>query len=258
MESLVINEVKGRTLYLTLNRPEKRNALSPALVTALKTSLEAAQENESIRTVVIRGSSSAFCAGADLDYIKSMSDYSFEDNLFDSTSLAKLFEMIYHFPKPVITQVDGPALAGGCGLATIGDFCFASDRSSFGYTEVKIGFIPAIVSVFLCRKIGEGKARDLMLTGRIVKAEEALQLGLINRVYAAEALEQAVLEFAEKLGNETSPQAIASTKNLIAEVQNRDLESAIGYAAEMNANARASQDCKAGISAFLRKEKWSW
>lgn len=258
MEKSVLAAVEGRTLFLSLNRAEKRNALSPELVHELKEALQTYENDAEVRMVVIKSNGPAFCAGADLDYIKNMSSYSFEDNLFDSGSLAKLFEMIYKYPKPVIAQVEGPALAGGCGLAAVCDYVMATPNSTFGYTEVRIGFIPAIVSVFLTRKIGEGKARELLLSGRIIKAEEALSLGIINKLVSPDQIESEIKSMTEKWSLECSGDAIARTKALLAGVQERGLEDGLAFAAEMNANARASADCKAGISAFLEKRKISW
>jgi methylglutaconyl-CoA hydratase len=258
MEKSVLAAVEGRSLILSLNRPEKRNALSPQLVHELKEALQAHENMPEIRMVVIKSNGPAFCAGADLDYIKSMSNFSFEDNLFDSGALAKLFEMIYKYPKPVIAQVEGPALAGGCGLAAVCDYVLATPTSTFGYTEVRIGFIPAIVSVFLSRKIGEGKTRELLLSGRIITAEEALQLGIINKIVPPEQMETEVNSLTEKWSRECSGDAIARTKALLAGIQERGLKDGLDFASEMNANARASADCKTGISAFLDKKKISW
>jgi methylglutaconyl-CoA hydratase len=160
--------------------------------------------------------------------------------------------------KVVISQVHGPALAGGCGLATVCDFTFAAPEAIFGYTEVRIGFVPAIVMVFLIRKIGEGRAKQLLLGGPTITSEEALQLGLISYVRDKSSLSHDVTEFALQLIESNSAYAMGVTKNMIAKVQALPIADALDFASEMNAKARGSEDCKRGISAFLRKERISW
>jgi methylglutaconyl-CoA hydratase len=258
MEALVTYEVRDRVAYLTLNRPEKRNALSFEFVSAIKERLNQAKSDLSCKVLVIKGSGEAFCSGADLASLQSLQTNTFEENLLDSKHLAELFLMIYHFPKVVISMVHGAAFAGGFGLATICDFCFAESHAKFAYTEVKIGFIPAIVMVFLLRQVGERNARQILLSGEVLEANQAKELGLINYVIESPVLEETVHEFAVKLSKQTSNQSVAATKTMLAKVPELSLEHAINYAAEMNAQTRASEDCKKGINAFLNKEKLSW
>jgi methylglutaconyl-CoA hydratase len=170
----------------------------------------------------------------------------------------QLFQLIYNNKKVVIAQVNGAALAGGSGLATVCDFCFATPESSFGYTEVKIGFVPAIVMVFLVRKVTEHVAKKLLLTGEVFNAQKALEYGLINEVIDADKLEETVFEFASKLCRQTSAQSLSMVKEMLCQVQQLSLDEGLNYAANMNANARATEDCKRGIAAFLNKEKLSW
>ena len=170
----------------------------------------------------------------------------------------ELFQFIYHSHKVVISQISGPALAGGCGLATVCDFSFATPQSTFGYTEVKIGFVPAIVMVFLVRKVAEKTARQLLLTGDVFDAQKALNYGLINEVVEADALEETVFKFAQKLCKQTSAQSLGLVKEMLANVQSMEVNSALDYAAQTNAKARATEDCKKGIAAFLNKEKLTW
>jgi methylglutaconyl-CoA hydratase len=248
----------NRIGYITLNRPEKRNALSFELVQELKDAFGRAAKDDSVKIIVLRAQGEAFCAGADLAYLQNLQTFSYEENLADSNHLKELFYQIYTLPKVVIAQVQGHALAGGCGLASVCDFSFAVPEAKFGYTEVKIGFIPAIVMVFLIRKIGEGKARQLLLSGDVIKSDEALTLGLINKIVSREKLEEEVLTFAQQLITSNSSQSMMLTKKMIAEVQSLSLNDALSFASASNAQARGSEDCKRGIAAFLNKEKIAW
>lgn len=256
--SLVIYSVKDRVGYVTLNRPEKRNALSHELVQELTDAFDRAENDSSVKVVVLKANGDAFCAGADLAYLQQLQNFSFEQNLEDSRQLKNLFLKIYQLKKVVIAQVQGHALAGGCGLATVCDFTFAVPEAKFGYTEVKIGFIPALVSVFLIRKVGEHKAKQLLLTGEVIKAPEALSRGLINQVVNADVLEQTVFEFASNLIQSNSGQSMQLTKQLMAKVQSLSIEEGLEHAANVNAHARATEDCKAGIAAFLNKQELKW
>ena len=177
---MLYQEVKNRIGYLILNRLEKKNALNYEYIKAIKATLDEMAQNIDVKVLVIKSNSDVFCAGADLEYLISLKENSFEDNLKDTKHIAELFDKIYNFPKLTIAQVEGHAIAGGCGIATAADFCYATPEAKFGYSEVKIGFIPALVSVYLIKKIGETKARELLLTGKLVAGEEAEKLGLIN------------------------------------------------------------------------------
>jgi methylglutaconyl-CoA hydratase len=257
-EQLVIYEAKDRIGYITLNRPEKRNALNAEMVTELKAAFAQAENDANCKVIVLQANGEAFCAGADLGYLQQLQNNTFDENLQDSTHLMELFSMIYKGKKAVIGKIQGHALAGGCGLATVCDISFSVPEAKFGYTEVKIGFVPAIVKVFLLRKIGEGKARELLLTGKIIAAEEAKNFGLINFVTPKDSIDAEVLDFATKLCVEASGQSIALVKEMIAEVQHMSVDDGLAYAAQMNAHARATDDCKRGIQSFLNKEKLSW
>lgn len=257
LEKSVIIEKKGRLGYLTLNRPEKRNALSPQFVTEIKNALRLFNEDKECRAIIIKGNGEAFCAGADLIYIQSIQKNSFEENLADSKHLKEMFELIYNSPKLCIAQIEGPALAGGCGLATVCDFSFATPNSIFGYTEVKIGFIPAMVMVFLIPKIGEGKARELLLSGKVIDAQNAQEYGLINQV-VKEDIDGFVFDFASKMIETTSALSVETIKQMFGNLKNMSLDEALEYACNMNAKSRAGADCIKGIAAFLSKEKLSW
>jgi len=244
--NLVLYEVKERIGYITLNRPEKRNALSYELVTALKEAFAQAEKDPTAKVIVLRANGESFCAGADLASLQKLQNFSFEENVADSNHLKELFLKIYQLKKVVIAQVQGHALAGGCGLATVCDFVFAVPEAKFGYTEVKIGFIPAMVLVFLIRKIGEQRAKHLLLSGELVQGIEGMKL------------EKKTEEFAIKLIKNNSAHSMSLTKQMIDRVQSISLDDALTYAARMNAETRASDDCKKGIAAFLNKENLSW
>jgi methylglutaconyl-CoA hydratase len=244
--------------YITLNRPDKRNALSFDMVSELKQAFEFAEEDDTCKVIVLRAEGAAFCAGADLGYIQELQSFGYTDNLADSTHLMQLFHQIYTLKKVVIAQVQGHALAGGCGLATVCDFAFAVPEAKFGYTEVKIGFLPAIVSVFLLRKIGEARTKQLLLTGDVISAQAAVEFGLVNFLASREELADKVYTFARRLCVENSGQSMELTKEMLARIPEMPLEDSLRYAAQMNAEARGSVDCRRGIAAFLNKEKITW
>lgn len=255
---LVDYEVKNRIGYITINRPEKRNALNSELVNAITKSFEKADQDVQVKVIILKAIGEVFSAGADLDYLQKLQSNSFEDNLADSNLLKILFQTIYQQPKIVIAMVQGHAIAGGCGITSVCDFVFSIPEAKFGYTEVKIGFIPALVACFLIRKIGEAKAKELMLTGELITADEAKRIALITDVIDKENIEKTVDLFAEKLCKNTSAQSIALTKQLLNSVQDLTLPEALDFAAEMNAHARSTDDCKKGIMNFLNKKKVEW
>jgi methylglutaconyl-CoA hydratase len=244
--------------YITMNRPSKRNALSEPMVLQLREAFSRAEKDASVKVIVLQARGEAFCSGADLKYMQDLQGYTYDQNLADSNHLKELFYQIYTMKKVVIASVQGPAVAGGCGLATICDFSFSVPSAQFGYPEVKRGFVPAIVMLFLIRKIGEGRARRLLLEGDLVSAETALEYGLITEMVSAADLETRVYNFAQKMISENSENSLMLTKQMIAQVQSVTLEHGLTYAAEVNAKARSSDDCKKGIAAFLAKENMMW
>lgn len=255
---LVNYQVKDRIAEIILNRVDKRNALNSEVVIELSKAFNDAEHDENVKVIVLKANGEVFSAGADLDYLKKLQSNSFEENLADSNLLKKLFEQIYSQPKIVIAQVQGHAIAGGCGLASVCDFIFTIPQAKFGYTEVKIGFIPALVAIFLIRRIGEGKAKELLFNGDLIDATYAKEIGLINFISTEDKIEEEVLAYAHKLCKTTSAQSIALTKQLINNVQDLPLAEALEFAAEMNAHARSTNDCKNGINAFLNKKKIDW
>ncbi len=255
--NFVEKSIENRIATISLNRPDKRNALNSQVVSELKEVFSECDCPE-VKAIILKGNGDAFCAGADLSYLKSLQSNSYEENLADSNHLKELFDMIYHHPKVIIALVTGHAIAGGAGLATVCDFVYSVPEAKFGYTEVNIGFVPAIVSVFLIRKIGEAKSRELLLTGKLIDAKQALDLGLINNIFPSENIIEEVYSFTSKLISRTSGDSIALTKKLISEVQSLNIKDGFNRAAEINAKARATVDCQKGITAFLTKEKITW
>jgi methylglutaconyl-CoA hydratase len=251
----LIEEGIGR---ITLNRPEKRNAFNDQLVSELKMALHIFIEDASCRIIVFAGHGPAFSAGADLSYLQSLQNNSLEENLADSRALMELYKLMYDSPKVLIARVEGPALAGGCGLATLCDFCFAVPSATFGYTEVRIGFIPALVSVFLVRKIGDARARELLLSGDTLDAREALRYGIISFVVAADDIVATVDSFAKNIASRCAPSSLAATRKLLADVQDLSLNDALDLAALRNAETRSSDECRKGIGLFLNKEPIVW
>ncbi|WP_448530438.1 enoyl-CoA hydratase/isomerase family protein [Raineya sp.] len=247
-----------RIAYITLNRPDKRNALNEQVVQELKDAFRKAEKDENTKVIVLRAEGKVFCAGADLEYLQTLQKNTYEQNLADSSHLKELFELIYTHPKVVIAQIHGHAIAGGAGLATVCDFSFAVPEAQFGYTEVKIGFIPAIVSVFLLRKIGEGRAKELLLSGDLITAQKAFEYGLINEIVPAENLEKRVREFALHLCKSNSAMSMQVTKSMIAQLPTMAITEALNFAAQQNALARQTADCKKGIASFLEKKPLEW
>lgn len=258
MPDLVIQERAGRVLTLTLNRPDKRNALDAALVADLKAALAEVAEDDGVRVVVLTGAGKVFSAGADLAALQALQTATPMENAADSRHLAELFEAITRHPKPIVAHVNGHAIAGGCGLAAVCDIALVSDRAKLGFTEVRIGFVPAIVMVFVLRKLGEAAARDLLLRGRLITAEEAVAVGLVTRAVPAGDLGAAVQALTDELATETSGSAVALTKQMLAQVPGMGLGAALDYAVQMNAFARGTADCQAGIAAFLGKSDPPW
>lgn len=244
-------------LTLTLNRPEKRNALNPALIAELTIALEAAGRDPSCKVILLAGSGDAFCAGMDLAHLESLIAKTAAEHRADTESIARLFRTLYDAPKPTIAAVNGTAIAGGMGLATLCDFTLAIPEAKFGYAEVRIGFIPAIVSAYLRRQIGEKHVRDLLLTGRLIQAPEALAMGLVTRVVAAPDLMAEARELARKL-LANSPTAIAATKRLLNQQSRQRLDEDIELAIRASVDARSTGDFKEGIRAFLEKRKPVW
>jgi methylglutaconyl-CoA hydratase len=241
---------------ITLSRPEKRNAISFELIDDLLQALKEVEQSKAL-VLILTGAGKAFCSGMDLENLKSLLGRTPEQNLQDSEIMVQLFRSLYEFPKITIAAVNGPAIAGGTGLALLCDFTLAVPDAKFGYTEVRIGFVPAIVSAFLLRQVGEKQARDLLLTGRIFGAEEAARLGLINEIVAPEKLMTRAQELAALL-MENSPSSLRATKQLLSDHARSELDTQIDAAVRENAAVRTTADFREGISSFLEKRKPLW
>jgi len=241
---------------VTLNRPEKRNAISLELIEDLLRALDAC-ERSAARAVILTGAGKAFCSGMDLEMLKAISTQSHDENLADSRKMAGLFRRLYEFPRPVIAAVNGPAIAGGCGMVSVCDLALAVPEAKFGYTEARVGFIPALVSVYLVRMVGERVARELLLAGRIYDAAEALRLGLVNEIVSADKLMARARELVEIFA-ESSPASLLAAKRLMTSMPLSDLNAALEQAVEENARIRTTADFREGLSSFLEKRKPKW
>ncbi len=244
--------VDNGIVTLTLNRPEKRNAINQAMVTSLKAFLERAAEDPAARVVVITGRGKDFCAGADLEELEQIVTLSQEENLEDALSLGELFIQIRRHPLPVIALVKGRALAGGCGLATACDIVLARDDSEFGYPEIHLGFVPAMVMAILRRKVSQSQAFELVVKGDRISAEEARDLGLVTRIFPAFTYAENAKQYLQVFGKK-SRAAVILTKKLLYELDDLDFESGVRRGAEVNAEARMSEECREGVRRFLEK-----
>lgn len=241
---------------ITLNRPDKRNAISPEMIDDLIAVLDEA-ERGTARVVILTGAGKAFCAGMDLEALRSLAAQTEAQHMADAERMGKMFHRVYSFPKPLIAAVNGPAIAGGTGLATLADFTLAVPEAKFGYTEVRIGFLPAVVSVFLLRQIGEKRTRELLLTGRIFDAAEAHRLGLVTEIVAPEKLMNAARELAESL-IASSPASLLLTKRLILRWNKAEIERDLAIAIRESAEIRRTADFREGLASFIEKRKPRW
>src|SRR6266851_3494995 len=249
MFSTLLLDITGNLATITLNRPDKRNAISTAMIAELQSALDEIEMSHA-RVGILTGSGKAFCAGMDLEMLAAIAQQSPTENQEDS-------RRIWSFSKPLIAAVNGAALAGGCGIATLCDFTLAAPEAKFGYTEVKIGFLPAIVSVFLSRQIGEKRTRDLLLTGRILDPAEAKEIGLINEIVAPEKLMDRAKELADIL-IAASPGSVTRAKRLLTSAAAAGVDADLERAILENARIRCTPDFKEGLASFLEKRKPVW
>jgi methylglutaconyl-CoA hydratase len=249
-------DYENEIAILTLNRPEKRNAISAEVIKELGEALDEIDSNRA-RVGIMTGAGTTFSAGLDLNYLKEFPSQSPEQIAQDVRRIANLMRRIWSFPQPLVAAVNGPAIAGGTGIATLCDFTLAAPEARFGYTEVRIGFIPAIVSTFLVRQIGEKLARDLLLSGRLIGAEEARTMGLVNEVVSQQQLLPRAREVAADLAS-LSPTALAYTKRLVVKLAASEIDRELEAAVEMSTRARSTADFREGIAAFLEKRKPVW
>ena len=256
MYETLLLDITGKLATLTLNRPEKRNAISAAMISELQSALDAIEKSHA-RVGILTGSGRAFSAGMDLEMLAALAKQSPTENQEDSRRMAKMFRRIWSFSKPLIAAVNGAALAGGCGIATLCDFTLAIPEAKFGYTEVKIGFLPAMVSVFLTRQIGEKRTRDLLLTGRIIEAAEAKEMGLVNEIVPPEKLMDRAKELADIL-IAASPSSLTRAKRLLTSAAAASVDADLERAVLENARIRCTPDFQEGLASFLEKRKPVW
>ena len=251
MSQPVVTSLDRGILSITLNRAEKRNAINAASVELLHQFLEQADIDANVRVVLIRGAGKDFCAGADLEELLASADQTPDQNEASAYRLGQIFERIRTLPKPVVALVQGRALAGGAGLATACDLVLASDTAQLGYPEIQRGFVPAMVATLLQRATGEKFALDLILTGRLLGAEEARVAGLISRVVPAGQLEQEGIALAVRLAG-SSATALALTKRVFFEQEGKSFSEGIRLGARVNAVARSTPDFRTSIASFLK------
>ncbi len=254
---MVLVEDVGGVRTITLNRPERRNALNPEMQGELIAAFEAASADDGVRVVVLAGAGESFCAGLDLEVLRGLAGKGAEEHEVGARRVARMFRALHDLEKPTIARVQGAAIAGGTGLATICDFTIAAAGARFGYTEARIGFVPALVSAYLVLQVGEKRARELLLTGRLFSAEEALGFGLVSEVVAADGLDVRVSELAEVL-EANSPESLRATKRLLAAQKKRWLDEALEFSMLANARGRETHDFLEGVTAFLEKRQPVW
>jgi len=253
LEKSLLVEIHRGICVLTLNRPEKRNALNDELVSALRSALNAAETDESVRVIIIRGAGKDFCSGADLSTIQKIATASYEENLEDARSLGELFKSIRRARMPVIAAVRGRALAGGCGLAMACDIIVSDSTGIFGFPEVKIGFVPAMVAAIVRRNMFEKDAFAWLTQGFEMKAVELRNFGLVHEIFKDETFDDDVIRFAS-VYEKVSRSAVEMTKRLLYEIDGSDFSEAIERGAQANARARMTDDCRNGIARFLKKD----
>jgi methylglutaconyl-CoA hydratase len=256
MYSTLTLEFNGEIAKITLNRPDKRNAINSQMIAELQTALDTIEKSHS-RVVIVTGAGKAFSAGMDLDMLAAITKQSPAENQEDARRIAKFLRRLWSFPRPTIAVVHGAAYAGGCGIATLCDFTLASPEAKFGYTEVKIGFLPAIVSVFLTRQVGDKRSRDLLLTGRIIDATEAKEFGMVTAVIPSEQLDERALALAKDL-IEASPSSLTRAKHLLTSAAAAGVDHDLERAILENARIRCTPDFKEGVASFLEKRKPVW
>ncbi len=251
--------VDNRVATITLNRPERRNALDDMMIKELLDVFNIVNRSSEVRIAVLTGNGTAFCAGMDLDYLQKYSQLGHEENLEDARALMRMLHLMYSLKKPVIAAVNGPAMGGGCGMVAACDFVYASrEKAKLGVPEVRLGFLPALILIFLMKRMGEGRAREFVLRGDILDAVTAQERGLVTEVVDDSKLLPTVYEFANHLSKTTSASSILLTKDLFTRFNEMEMNDALEYAANLNALTRKTDDFKKGIESFIKKEKLEW
>lgn len=248
-----------RLVTITLNRPERRNALDDVMIKELHEAVTVANRSNDVRLVILTGAGSSFCAGMDLAYLQKFSQLGHTENLEDAKNLMKLLLAIYTSKKPVIAMVNGPAMGGGCGLLAACDFVYAArEKGKIGVPEVRLGFLPALILIFLVKRMGEGRAKEFVLLGDILDSATAKERGLVTEVVDDALLSSSVYDFAEKFCKTTSPSSVTLTKDLFSRCNEMNMKDALEYAANLNALTRKTEDFNKGINSFINKEKLEW
>lgn len=250
----ILTEEIGPTKKITLNRPDKRNSLDEEMISELTEVFKKYSEDAETKTIILTGAGGNFCSGLFLDYLQKISEYDILQNKMDSHRFKNLLLTVYNCRKPVIAMVDGYALAGGCGIASACDIIVSSDTAQFGYTEVKIGFIPAIVMIFLLKRVSETHAKDLLLTSKFITGDEAFRIGFSNYVTNQNDLESFTLKLCEDM-NKLPMSSMSLTKEMFKNVSSMSFETALEYAVDLNAITRMTEECKHGVMNFLKKNK---
>lgn len=254
---VLLSERDGPVLRLTLNRPEVRNAFDEEVIAALSAAARDAAADETLRAVVLGGAGKAFCAGADLAWMAKAVAYTREENRRDAEDLARMLGALDSLPVPLIGRVHGAALGGGSGLVAVCDIVVAADDTTFGFTEVKLGIIPAVVSPFVIQKIGPGAARELFLTGARFSAKRARRIGLVHDIVPEEELDETIAALLEELAS-SAPRAVSAAKQLIREVYGAQAAEVSGLTTTRIAEQRVSEEGQEGLRAFLEKRKPRW
>ncbi|MGD2295340.1 MAG: enoyl-CoA hydratase/isomerase family protein [Candidatus Aminicenantes bacterium] len=253
----ILLEIKDQVARLVFNRPDVHNAFNADVISEMTDAVDRLSQDESVRVIVLTGKGKSFCAGADLNWLREIIDYSYEQNLAESRALAEVLHRIFLVPKPTIAMVNGSAIGGGTGFLSACDIAVAAEEAIFGLSEVKIGLVPAAISPYVIRKLGESRAREYFLTGRRIPALKAKEIGLINEVVPRAELRKTVDRLIALLLT-SGPEAIASCKELIFNVPYMSMEEAKEYTAKMIAGLRISEEGQEGMAAFLEKRKPKW
>jgi methylglutaconyl-CoA hydratase len=248
---------ENRIARVTLNRPEVHNAFNDIMIRELLEVFQEISKSDDVRVVILTGMGESFCAGADLNWMKRMINFTYEQNFEDSLKLAELFYLMYSLPKPIIAAVNGAAIGGGTGLVAVCDMAIAAEGARFSLSEVKLGLVPACISPYVIRKVGEGRCREFFLTGERATAQRALELGLVNQVVPLAELNMAVNGKVKQLLS-SGPKAIAMCKELLKNVPGMSFDKAMIYTAEMIASMRIGDEGQEGMNAFLEKRKPRW
>lgn len=248
----ILYSLEGPIARITLNRPEKRNALDDEMIAEIRRALAESERDQTARMVLLTGAGSDFCSGADLAALQRIASATVMENVADARRLADLFLEMRRYPHPIVAAVRGRALAGGCGIATAADIILATESAQFGYPEVKIGFVPAMVMAILRRSVTEKRAFELLTSGEIIPAQTAFEMGMINRILTDGTFESEVQSYTTQLASR-SPSALALTKSLLYQIDGMAFEAALSAGVQTNAIARLTEDCRRGVEQFLKK-----